>query len=100
MIVLVLARIVYMAIKGFYRIHFIEKFKYEQSVRDRMDIGTDRAVRLWFSNGYESRFNKGFGSHLIRLMSIGGNKAKTEAVYTLYKDIINPKGDHSKGINE
>lgn len=77
------------AAKMFYRINFIEKFKYEESAKERMDIGTTKAIELWFKRGYDKNFDKNFKLHLITLITCSNAKDKIESVYVLYRKCVN-----------
>jgi len=78
---------VYTAIKTIYRIHFIDKFKYEESAKERADIGINRAIDLWFKREYDDRFSKLFLRHFIRCLKPKNSKEKLEDVYRLYHNV-------------
>lgn len=81
-------RVVYLTIKAFHRIEFIEKFKYEESARQRQDIGSEKATHLWFQRGYEEKFNRIFYRHFINLAKLSSERSKTESFYKLYKTVV------------
>lgn len=75
----------------FYKIQFIEKLKYEESAKERSDIGTSRAIDIWCKRGYDNKFNGLFFKHFLILLKYKNSKEKIENVYKLYRISVNDK---------